>query len=465
MRACKFFAATILGLFISCTIYASDTASTLNQVQDLIKKQDYTTAKGLLARRLKIDRNSYKLWLALGYVYEADSDYEQALKAFVRASELQTGIEGLATRITRLQELVKSQPAKKAADASDKETRAANLLNDARYKYSFKDYLEAYQLFIEAVELDRSILAHDYGFINNGLEYFNKNANQPEHQFYLGAFSFYSGLYSKAEEMLTDYSKEYPDGTHVEIAKRMIQECKEIVAQVQAAQVAAAELAKPPVASKTAIIAQDGKTEQPAVIEVEEPQFTEPGQTFTSEPGEPLEVTMGREKALKLLNDYENEGDSEKQYNIIWSIGMIRLPIPRVMSKFAQLLESDSIDTIFATLEAVEKIDLPGAEICLPQLYSLLEHKDVRAVYRAVQSFSRMPMQADKVVPKIFQIYQKEKIDIRKKLIINTFKAYKNDAEIVLDAMLKEAEEQNKRPIAEVLSILTGEDVETLLQQ
>ncbi|MBU1109064.1 MAG: hypothetical protein KKB51_20475 [Candidatus Riflebacteria bacterium] len=461
MRASRFFAAIILVLLTSCITFASDISSFLSQIQELIKKEDYSTAKGLLARRLKTDRNSYKLWLALGYVYEADSDYEQALKAFMRASELQTGIDGLATRIIRLQQLAKSQPAKKEPDASDGENKAKNLLNSARYKYSSSEYLEAYRLFIEAVELDRSILANDYGFINNGLEYFNKNANKPEHQFYLGAFCFYAGLYTRAEAMLTDYSKEYPDGTHTELTKKMIQECKDIVAQAKAAQVAAvaaAESAKSPADTKPATGTKAGETKQPSQIEVAEPQFSEPEQTFDSIPGEPIEITMGREKALKLLNDYENESDSEKQYSIIWSIGMIRLPTPQVMSKFAQLLETGNVDTIFATLEAIEKIGLPGAEICVPQIYKLLGHKDVRIVYRAILSFSRMPMQADKVVPKIFQLYQNETIEIRKRLTINTFRAYKNDAEIVLDAMLKEAEESNKKQIAEVLRVLTGEE-------
>lgn len=474
MRASKIFAATILAIFMSGSVNAADTASTLNQAQELIKQKDYPAAKGLLARQLKIDRNSYKLWLALGYVYEADNDYEQALKAFMRASELQTGIEGLATRINRLQELVKSQPKKVAADATGAEAKARNLLNTARYKHSFKEHLESYKLFVEAVELDRSILARDYGFIDNGLKYFSENANQPENQFYLGAYNFYAGLYPRSEEMLADYIRDYPEGTQIETAKNMLQECKSIIAQAKAAQIAAeaaaAEIKIADARVAPALVSSD--TAQPYVVNYAEPQFSDtPLQydgmqpTYGDDQGESFDLAVSREKALKLLNDYDKESDYEKKYDIIWKIGVIRQPFPEVMSKFSSLLEEDKIETVFATLEALEKIDLPGAEYCLPKLYQLLGHKDPRLVYRAIESFSKMPMHADKIVPRLFNIYQTEKYSIRKNMIIYTFKSYKDDAIIVLDAMIKEAEGPGKRPLAEVISLLTGEKIEEIINR
>ncbi|OGK08243.1 MAG: hypothetical protein A2W80_10650 [Candidatus Riflebacteria bacterium GWC2_50_8] len=475
MRAGNIFATTILAIFISGSVNAADTAATLNQAQELIKQKDYAAAKGLLARQLKTDRNSYKLWLALGYVYEADNDYEQALKAFMRASELQTGIEGLATRINRLQELVKSQPKKATADATDAEAKARNLLNTARYKHSFKEYLESYKLFVEAVELDRSILARDYGFIDNGLKYFSENANQPEHQFYLGAYNFYAGLYPKSEEMLADYIRDYPKGTQIETAENMLQECKDIIAQAKAAQIAAEAAAAAEIKTVDARVAPasvSSDTAQPYVVKYAEPQFSDiplqqddAQQTYGENQGESFDLAMSREKALKLLNDFDQESDYEKKYDILWRIGVIRQPLPEVMGKFSSLLEDDKIETVFATLEALEKIGLPGAEACLPKVYQLLGHKDPRIVYRAIESFSKMPMHADKIVPRLFNIYQTEKYSIRKNVIINTFKSYKDDAIMILDAMIKEAEGPGKRPLAEIISLLTGEKVEEIINR
>ncbi|PKL43257.1 MAG: hypothetical protein CVV41_11090 [Candidatus Riflebacteria bacterium HGW-Riflebacteria-1] len=475
MRANSFLVATILATTLSLTGYAADSSAILNQAQEFIKQKDYSAAKGLLARQLKIDRNSYKLWLALGYVYEADNDYEQALKAFMRASELQTGIDGLATRITRLQELVKSQPKKAAADSTDAAAKARELLNTARYKHSFKDFLESYKIFVEAVELDRSLLANDYGFIDRGLKYFSENANQPEHQFYLGAYNFYAGLYPRSEEMLADYIRDYPQGAQAAKAKTLLQECKDIIAQAKAAQIAAevaaaAEIKTADARLAPALVSSD--TAQPYVVKHAEPQFLDTPlqfddtqQTYGDDQGESFDLAVSREKALQLLNEYDKESDYEKKHDIIWKIGVIRQPFPEVMGKFSSLLEDDKIETVFATLEALEKIDLPGAEFCLPKVYQLLGHKDPRLVYRAIESFSKMPMHADKIVPRLFNIYQTEKYSIRKDMIINTFKSYKNDAIMVLDAMIKEAEGPGKRPLAEIISLLTGEKIEEIINK
>ncbi len=478
MRANSFFAAIILSAFVLAAglAMATDNSAVLNQVQELIKQKDYAAAKGILAQRLKVDRNSYKLWLALGYVYEADNDYEQALKAFLRASELQTGIEGLATRINRLQELVKSQP-KKAVDseASDAQSRARNLLINARYKHSFKDYLEAYQLFIQAVELDRSILARDYGFINNGLNYFNENANQPEHQFYLGAYNFYSGIYPKADDMLSDYIKEYPEGKNIETAKNMLQECRDIVAQAraaEAAEAAAIAAAQAEQARAGQIQIADAKIppaatgeDKPFVVAIEDPEF-EAQQTYEANPnGEPLEIAEARARVVKLISEYDRETDEEKKHSILWRIGVIQQPFPEAMEKFSSLMANGSIETVYATLEALDKIGLPGAEACVADLYRLLNHDDIRVSFRAIQSFGRMPMQADKVVPKLFNIYQTEKHAIRKNLIVKTFKAYGENGVAVLDAMIKAAPGPDKRPIAEVISLITGENVEDVINK
>lgn len=468
MRARRLLSAMVFSALISCPIFASDHSSVLNQVQELIKQKDYSAAKGLLANRLKVDRNSYKLWLALGYVYEADSDYIQALKAFMRASELQTGIDGLATRINRLQEMAKSQPQKVSKENSDDAGKARDLMVDARYKHSFKEYLEAYKLFVKAVELDRSILAHDYGFINNGLKYFSENANQPEHQFYLGAYNFYAGLYQKAEDMLNDYSREYPKGTCIEIARNMLQECKDIATQAAAAEaavIAASKTEEANVQQKQKAASSATTDDQPYTVAIDEPQFGEIQQTYEVSPdGEPFEIAEARAKVNMLLQNFDRESDDEKKFQILWRIGVIRQPFPEVMSKFSSLLAKDSIETIYATLEALEKINLPGAEACAPQLYQLLGHKDVRVVFRAIQSFVKMPVQAEKVVPRLFNIYQNERHDIRKNLIIRAFKAYKTDALAILDAMIKDAPGPNKRPIAEVISKLTGESVEDIVR-
>lgn len=458
-------------ILVTSIAVGADHASTLAQVQKYILKKEFATAKGLLAQRLKSDRTAYQLWVALGEVYEAEESYDNALKAYYRASELQTGIKGLAARINRLQSLVRLRSGKPDSQPLQDKDEARQLLIDARYKHSFKDYLEAYQLFIKAVELDRSILARDYGFVNNGLQYFTENANQPGNQFYLGAYNFYSGLYPKSENMLKDYLRDFPEGEHVAIAKKMLDECREIEHQARAAEAAEAAALAAAEAEKARANQQANATEtakvsddQPFVVSVAEPQFENTQKAPQIMPGENLEIAEARAKANKLLNDYDRESNSSKKYRILWRLGVMRQPFPEVMNRFSSLLAKGNIETIYATLEALDKIGLPGAESCVSDLYRLLSHKDPRISYRAIKSFGKLPMHADKIVPKLFNIYQLEKYEIRKNQVIRTLQAYKEDGVAVLDAMLRAAASANKRPIAKVISILTGLSVEEIIR-
>ncbi|HAE40720.1 MAG TPA: hypothetical protein DCG57_19120, partial [Candidatus Riflebacteria bacterium] len=170
-----------------------------------------------------------------------------------------------------------------------------------------------------------------------------------------------------------------------------------------------------------------------------------------------------RTRVISLLSDYERETDAETKHGILWRIGVIQQPFPEVIEKFSGLMAEGDIETIYATLEALDKIGLPGAENCVGDLYRLLDHNDLRVSFRAIQSFRRMPMQGAKVIPKLFNIYQNENHAIRKNLVVMAFKSYGEDGVAILNAMIKAAPGPNKRPIAEIISILTGESVEDII--
>lgn len=459
MRVFKILAVLILVLLTSSAGFALDERTIIKKVQGLLKDRDYAAAKELLQRQIKINRTSYKLWMTLGYVFEADNDFRQALAAFEQAAQMKIGIEGIEAKINRMREMTKIQP------AGDDLTDAEKLMYKARVLDSQNKNLEACQTFVDAVELDRSILSRDFGFIEKGLKYFQKNSGLPEQKFYLGAFYFFSGQYSLAEGILNDYISENAEGAKVPLAKKYIEESKDIVAQL----ILASAPVQPDVASAgvtatgSAVAIIDQKVELP----LETPTW-EPQETPSSDPAgdtEPIEVTYARQKAIQLLNDYDSEDDEEKKLGMIWQIGLLRLPFPEVMTSFATFLGTDNVDTIFATIEALEKINLPGAQTCSRHLYNLLDHKNEIISFRAIKAFSRLPMDADKIVPRLFRIYQQQRISIRKQAVVNALKAYNQESIAILNSMIKAAEGVNKRPIAEVLSILTGKDTEAIINE
>ena len=458
------------GIFLALLPQAcpgAENSAILTKVESLLLQKDFYAAKLLLARELKTSKHDWQLWMALGQVFEANEEYDQAIKAFNHAAEFKTGIEGLAARILRLQELAAHNPGRKNAEPQPA-NQALSLLQQAHQLEEQGKILEAGRLFVEAVELDRGLLAKDTSLLDRGLAAFKNSTPDPENLFYLGAFYFYAGQYTAAEAVLDNYLEKFHDSDKIELARKLLSECREIMAQAIAAQAEASAAAN----------AKDNKTDPSAVQgdttgqTPKEPESAEPEATpvfneeFVYEStgiDELPALVNARQKALALLEEYARESDEEIKLGIIWNLGKLRMPVPEVMSGFAGFLESDNVDTIYAALEALEKIDEPGAQACLGHLYKLLGHNDVRVVYRTIKAFSRMPMGGEQVIAKFCRIFQNEQIPARRQAITSAVKAYGQESVAVLDAMLKQAERVNKRPIAELLGAVTGEDVETLI--
>ncbi len=130
----------------------------------------------------------------------------------------------------------------------------------------------------------------------------------------------------------------------------------------------------------------------------------------------------------------------------------------------AEFLGSDDIQTVVATLEALVKIGDPGAKICAPHIVNLLDHDEYIIKWSAVRTLGELPLLPERSIPRLFKIYKNESRSSRKGLLLNVMNAFGTPGISVLKNMLEEATGPNKRPIAEVLSALTGENVENLIR-
>lgn len=445
-------------LLSAVTAHSTNVSETLNQVQQHLREKDHQAARSLLTEALKSNRSEYKLWLALGYVYESEQNYDMALKAFRFASELKTSIPGLSDRIIRLQELVKANA--KEISGSNNDQQNQTLLEKARYLLAFNKELEGYQTFYEAVEADRSILSNDFGFISKGLDFFKKNQNLPDALFFLGAFTYYSGQYEKSSVLLERFIATSEDSPRREDAKRLLNESREILKMATAAPAEPVPPARQPEAAGNNAVNSAGQTTQ----EVEIPEADIPQVDFDSASGESFAINLAKQKALKLLEEYDQETDSQKKLQIIWRLGLLRLPLPEVMAKMAEFLSSDDIQTIVATLRALVKIGNPGAQICGPYIINLLDNDEFVTKWSAITTLENLPILPGRAIPRLFKIYRNEKNAARQGMIIRTLNGYGPVGITVLQKMLEDATGPNKRPIAEVISILTGENVETILR-
>jgi HEAT repeat protein len=216
--------------------------------------------------------------------------------------------------------------------------------------------------------------------------------------------------------------------------------------------------------AQTSVEQKVDTTSSQQIKEIEIPETETFQENFDSSSGESFAINLARQRALKLLEEYDQETDSQKKLQIIWRLGLLRLPLPEVMAKMAEFLSTNDIQTVVSALRALVKIGNPGAQICGPDIINLLGNDEFVIKWSAITALENLPILPGRAIPRLFKIYRNEKRAARQGIIIRTLNGYGPTGIAVLQKMLEDATGPNKRPIAEVISILTGENVETILR-
>lgn len=258
-------------------------ADILKQTGELMKQRKYTEARELVTAALQNDDKSYNLWLALGYILEADGQYEKALDAFYRARDLKAGLKGLATRIIRLENLLKNAPEKEAGSDS-----SAAYLARAIYFVESGNIKRGLIEFVKAVDLDRSLIGSQQKLIDLGLKFFSNPTNLftlEEQTSYLGFYSFFAGNYEDAARELKAYIANYPEGSNVKSARSKLDEITALEEQLktlkqqpkpikQTATPPVMKTVQPTVPASSSATVSPSETSYPA--ENERPSYTPP---------------------------------------------------------------------------------------------------------------------------------------------------------------------------------------------
>lgn len=224
----------LLSQLIVCHPLSASVSETLKETSSLMQSKEYKKAQQLILTELRANRKDFRLWLGLGYVFEAEGNYEKALKAFYNARNLKTGLTSLSERISRLEAMLEAGKNQQHGEASEK-SKAQLLLEKAKYLASRDKQEEAYLTFLEALTIDRKMLAEDQGLVKNGVEYFTQQSTKtanPENIYYLGSYLFYAGDYSVARSKLNSYLNSVKNSPNVELAKEKILEMEQLEAQL-----------------------------------------------------------------------------------------------------------------------------------------------------------------------------------------------------------------------------------------
>lgn len=304
----------------------------LKKTSELMRERKYQEARQLVSESLKQEKESHRLWLAMGYIYEADGKYQEALEAFYEARKLKADSEGLKERIARLENLLKgtATPAGATSEANETLTRARYFVDSGNTK---KGLVE----FVKAVYLDRSLIGSEQKMIDLGLKFFSNPENlftTEEKTCYLGFYSFFAGNYADARRELTDYVTRFPEGSEVAKAKQQLDEINQLEEQLRSMKTPAKTPVKPPVKpadkkpedkpaeaaspetnpESAKVADQNASEEKPAYVQtpkVDEYAGMDSAQLYS----EAMSLAERRPlKAIGLLGRAINEGTTDPQY-------------------------------------------------------------------------------------------------------------------------------------------------------
>lgn len=300
----------------------------LKKTSELMRERKYQEARQLVSESLKQEKESHRLWLAMGYISEADGKYQEALEAFYEARKLKADSEGLQERIARLENLLKGSatPATSNSEATETLTRARYFVESGNTK---KGLVE----FVKAVYLDRSLIGSEQKMIDLGLKFFSNPENlftTEEKTCYLGFYSFFAGNYADARRELTDYVTRFPEGSEVAKAKQQLEEINQLEEQLRSMKTPVKTPVKPPVkqaekkpeekpaeaASPETDKAADQKSSEEKPVYVQTPKVDEyAGMDSAQLYSEAMSLAERRPlKAIGLLGRAINEGTTDPQY-------------------------------------------------------------------------------------------------------------------------------------------------------
>lgn len=300
----------------------------LKKTSELMRERKYQEARQLVSESLEKEKESHRLWLAMGYISEADGKYQEALEAFYEARKLKADSEGLKERIARLENLLKgaTTPAGATSEATETLTRARYFVESGNTK---KGLVE----FVKAVYLDRSLIGSEQKMIDLGLKFFSNPENlftTEEKTCYLGFYSFFAGNYADARRELTDYVTRFPEGSEIAKAKQQLEEINQFEEQLRSMKTPVKTPAKPPVkqaekkpeekpaeaTSPETAKAADQKSGEEKPVYVPTPKVDEyAGMDSAQLYSEAMSLAERRPlKAIGLLGRAINEGTTDPQY-------------------------------------------------------------------------------------------------------------------------------------------------------
>lgn len=171
------------------------------------------------------------------------------------------------------------------------------------------------------------------------------------------------------------------------------------------------------------------------------------------------------EVARKTIAELSQARDTERQCRLIWELGNSRLQNAEVMSALIGQLESTEIEVLNMTMEAVGKIGAPSAAAAIDNLIGLIEHEDPLIKFLAIETLGKIKEQPEKIIPILIKDYAEENDQYLKRHIYYWVNKFGKSGLQVLYHELDGTDRVDRKPVAELISRITGEKVQNLIDR
>lgn len=469
-----------LVLFLLSTTFFSASASLvetggsnelLAMCLEFYKWDEYLPGIDLLEQSAEGLEDSFNYWLYLGLGYQRTGQTEKAIKAYEKAYSINSSAGNLSSRIRALRIETKRLDYQKT-DLAQNTAKADYLMNLARKLRKEYQLDRSFRLFLQALNYNPDLLGRDEGFITEA-EVFYGLKKVAHAEFFQGLFQLMQGDIEHAEKNLNAFLKSQGKKPAIFLARaedglKKISMLKEaaVVAKVSERKLAASEritaLPGPVKGVKIAVKKQNDTNENVETIE-QEINAEESGRFIVPDSG--FVEFFAAEVARKTIAELSQARDVERQCRLIWELGNSRLQNSEVMSALISQFESTEIEVLNMTMEAVGKIGAPSAEAAIDNLIAFIEHEDPLIKFLAIETLGKIKEQPEKVIPVLVKDYAEENDLYLKRNIYYWVNKFGKPGLRVLYNELEATDRIDRKPIAELISRITGEKIQSLIDR
>lgn len=432
-----------------------------------------------LDRLEKLKNTSYKseLFKATGYL--KTKQLKKALVSYKKAYEFNSKDNDNLKEIKLLQARIEIET--KYLSLNTDQLKSEYLMSLVA-KNREKKPDSAYKYFLQAFEYNKSLSANDDGIISEAIEFYRFHLKDKRifPRLFLGIFLEIQGDYKTAILRLNEclYRSDLP-AIYKEKAQQYLAKAEKIeninkMARLAEKKAAEAERLKKDklTRNKTKLVNKPSKltnTKHTGMkTSKKKPKYKEASSPYTplTEIAKDSPYTKYVQAEVdKLMERLDEAPEQNETYAIIRKLGNCRLQDEAVMAKLLYLLDTDDVAQISCVLESIYKIGPPTAKVAVPYILPLLK-KDKRIVQvYAMEALSKINCEPKKVIPAMFNEYKNSRNTYEERLFYRYITSFGAKAIPVLYSMLEDAIGPDKRPIARILSRMTGKSIDDLIDE